>query len=219
MVEAETELSTTEGSLWPGGHNHGPGGHDHSRGGGGGHSHGDHDWIYADVHVGSIMRSPDHGTTWEPVTPRPARGRPPGGHHPGPPTHAICAGARASTQIFVIHAAGKFVLRAGFRAARRCAAPWRRCCCVSRARSSLGWKVLRAALVAARARSRRDRPQAAAAEASRNGQAPDTTSTADRSGIRATHAPRPAHVQTSSVAAPSCSAIFSASPRARSLCV
>ena len=35
----------------------------------GGHSHGDHDWIYADVHVGSIMRSPDHGTTWEPVTP------------------------------------------------------------------------------------------------------------------------------------------------------
>jgi hypothetical protein len=26
-------------------------------------------WIYADVHVGSIMRSPDAGTSWEPVTP------------------------------------------------------------------------------------------------------------------------------------------------------
>jgi len=26
-------------------------------------------WIYADIHVGSIMRSPDHGNTWEPVTP------------------------------------------------------------------------------------------------------------------------------------------------------
>ena len=27
------------------------------------------DWIYADIHVGSIMRSPDRGTSWEPVTP------------------------------------------------------------------------------------------------------------------------------------------------------
>jgi hypothetical protein len=26
-------------------------------------------WIYADIHVGSIMRSPDQGRTWEPVTP------------------------------------------------------------------------------------------------------------------------------------------------------
>ena len=26
-------------------------------------------WVYADIHVGSIMRSPDHGHTWEPVTP------------------------------------------------------------------------------------------------------------------------------------------------------
>lgn len=26
-------------------------------------------WIYADIHVGSIMRSPDNGETWEPVTP------------------------------------------------------------------------------------------------------------------------------------------------------
>jgi hypothetical protein len=26
-------------------------------------------WIYADIHVGSIMRSPDDGCTWEPVTP------------------------------------------------------------------------------------------------------------------------------------------------------
>ena len=26
-------------------------------------------WIYADIHVGSIMRSPDGGVTWEPVTP------------------------------------------------------------------------------------------------------------------------------------------------------
>jgi hypothetical protein len=26
-------------------------------------------WIYADIHVGSIMRSPDNGRTWEPVTP------------------------------------------------------------------------------------------------------------------------------------------------------
>ena len=26
-------------------------------------------WIYADIHVGSIMRSPDQGHTWEPVTP------------------------------------------------------------------------------------------------------------------------------------------------------
>lgn len=26
-------------------------------------------WIYADIHVGSIMRSPDHGKSWEPVTP------------------------------------------------------------------------------------------------------------------------------------------------------
>jgi len=26
-------------------------------------------WIYADIHVGSIMRSPDVGETWEPVTP------------------------------------------------------------------------------------------------------------------------------------------------------
>jgi hypothetical protein len=27
-------------------------------------------WVYADIHVGSIMRSPDGGTTWEPVTPQ-----------------------------------------------------------------------------------------------------------------------------------------------------
>jgi hypothetical protein len=26
-------------------------------------------WVYADIHVGSIMRSPDMGATWEPVTP------------------------------------------------------------------------------------------------------------------------------------------------------
>jgi hypothetical protein len=26
-------------------------------------------WLYADIHVGSIMRSPDTGKTWEPVTP------------------------------------------------------------------------------------------------------------------------------------------------------
>ena len=26
-------------------------------------------WVYADIHVGSIMRSPDQGGTWEPVTP------------------------------------------------------------------------------------------------------------------------------------------------------
>lgn len=26
-------------------------------------------WVYADIHVGSIMRSPDHGMTWEPVKP------------------------------------------------------------------------------------------------------------------------------------------------------
>lgn len=26
-------------------------------------------WVYADIHVGSIMRSPDEGVTWEPVTP------------------------------------------------------------------------------------------------------------------------------------------------------
>ncbi len=26
-------------------------------------------WIYADIHVGSIMRSPDRGASWEPVTP------------------------------------------------------------------------------------------------------------------------------------------------------
>lgn len=26
-------------------------------------------WVYADIHVGSIMRSPDRGQTWEPVTP------------------------------------------------------------------------------------------------------------------------------------------------------
>ena len=26
-------------------------------------------WLYADIHVGSIMRSPDLGCTWEPVTP------------------------------------------------------------------------------------------------------------------------------------------------------
>ncbi len=26
-------------------------------------------WVYADIHVGSIMRSPDRGETWEPVTP------------------------------------------------------------------------------------------------------------------------------------------------------
>ena len=27
------------------------------------------DWVFADIHVGSIMRSPDQGATWEPVTP------------------------------------------------------------------------------------------------------------------------------------------------------
>lgn len=27
------------------------------------------EWVYADIHVGSIMRSPDGGVTWEPVTP------------------------------------------------------------------------------------------------------------------------------------------------------
>ena len=27
------------------------------------------DWVFADIHVGSIMRSPDRGATWEPVTP------------------------------------------------------------------------------------------------------------------------------------------------------
>ena len=26
-------------------------------------------WVYADIHVGSIMRSPDGGQTWQPVTP------------------------------------------------------------------------------------------------------------------------------------------------------
>ncbi len=26
-------------------------------------------WVYADIHVGSIMRSPDRGHTWQPVTP------------------------------------------------------------------------------------------------------------------------------------------------------
>lgn len=26
-------------------------------------------WVYADIHVGSIMRSPDNGRSWEPVTP------------------------------------------------------------------------------------------------------------------------------------------------------
>ena len=26
-------------------------------------------WVYADIHVGSIMRSPDRGVSWEPVTP------------------------------------------------------------------------------------------------------------------------------------------------------
>jgi len=26
-------------------------------------------WVYADIHVGSIMRSPNQGRTWEPVTP------------------------------------------------------------------------------------------------------------------------------------------------------
>ncbi|MBN1401222.1 MAG: hypothetical protein JXA74_10320, partial [Anaerolineae bacterium] len=26
-------------------------------------------WVYADIHVGSIMRSPDRGQNWEPVTP------------------------------------------------------------------------------------------------------------------------------------------------------
>ncbi|MDE2999834.1 MAG: hypothetical protein OXU79_12215 [Gemmatimonadota bacterium] len=26
-------------------------------------------WVYADIHVGSIMRSPDRGRSWEPVTP------------------------------------------------------------------------------------------------------------------------------------------------------
>ena len=28
------------------------------------------DWVYADIHVGSIMRSPDRGESWEPVEPR-----------------------------------------------------------------------------------------------------------------------------------------------------
>lgn len=27
------------------------------------------DWVYADIHVGSIMRSPDQGASWEPVEP------------------------------------------------------------------------------------------------------------------------------------------------------
>ncbi len=27
-------------------------------------------WVYADIHVGSIMRSPDSGITWQPVTPQ-----------------------------------------------------------------------------------------------------------------------------------------------------
>jgi len=27
-------------------------------------------WVYADIHVGSIMRSPDVGATWEPVAPK-----------------------------------------------------------------------------------------------------------------------------------------------------
>ena len=27
------------------------------------------DWVFADIHVGSIMRSPDRGATWEPVAP------------------------------------------------------------------------------------------------------------------------------------------------------
>ena len=27
------------------------------------------DWVYADIHVGSIMRSPDNGENWEPVKP------------------------------------------------------------------------------------------------------------------------------------------------------
>ncbi len=27
------------------------------------------DWVFADIHVGSIMRSPDRGASWEPVTP------------------------------------------------------------------------------------------------------------------------------------------------------
>jgi len=27
-------------------------------------------WVYADIHVGSVMRSPDGGATWEPVTPQ-----------------------------------------------------------------------------------------------------------------------------------------------------
>ncbi len=27
-------------------------------------------WVYADIHVGSIMRSPDGGASWEPVTPQ-----------------------------------------------------------------------------------------------------------------------------------------------------
>jgi hypothetical protein len=27
------------------------------------------EWVYADIHVGSIMRSPDNGVSWEPVTP------------------------------------------------------------------------------------------------------------------------------------------------------
>jgi len=26
-------------------------------------------WVYADIHVGSVMRSPDEGESWEPVTP------------------------------------------------------------------------------------------------------------------------------------------------------
>ncbi len=28
------------------------------------------DWVYADIHVGSIMRSSDRGASWEPVTPQ-----------------------------------------------------------------------------------------------------------------------------------------------------
>ena len=30
----------------------------------------DDGWVYADIHVGSIMRSPDGGDTWEPVAPK-----------------------------------------------------------------------------------------------------------------------------------------------------
>jgi hypothetical protein len=32
-------------------------------------AHTDDGYLYADIHVGSIMRSPDRGNTWEPVTP------------------------------------------------------------------------------------------------------------------------------------------------------